>query len=86
MNNAVTITGSHPAIMRATGTLNLSNCAFNAMGLNTVAGFPNTPADFTGRITIANGVLQINGTVILGANRSLPGGNSAVYNYTGTMK
>jgi len=86
-NNVVTVSGNQPSVMMATGTLNPSTCTFNAMGLNTVAGYPNIPTNFVNvQITSVNGVLMINGKVDFGDNHMLPGGNPAIYNLTGAGK
>lgn len=75
----ITIEGDGPWIP-LTGTLD-DQGNFSATGLGTYAGFTGIDATYTGKLTLdgAGKVIGVNGTLEIGKNGKLPGGQPIIY-------
>jgi hypothetical protein len=86
---AVTISGSAPQTVKATGTAvaDPTQCAFSAAGTGVIAGRSNVKCEYRNiTITRSGNTTMLKGQYALGTGGELPTGQAIVYNVTGTMR
>lgn len=78
----IDITGDGPWIPVSGTQDDLGN--FNTTGIGTYAGFTGIDATYVGKLTLdATGrIIGVNGTLTIGANGKLPGGQPIIYTLT----